>query len=156
IFMLEANPRSSRSVPFLVKSSGVPLVDLGVLGMLGRKKAEVQPEKYDWKKFDNVCVKGVVFPFKKFFEADAVLGPEMKSTGESMGRGQDYAEALLKALVASNYTLPRTGEVFMSLREKDKLELLGLARELRALGYTLSATGGTAQYFNSRGIECEE
>lgn len=156
IYMLEANPRSSRSVPFIVKSTLVPLVDLGVLGILGRSKADVHPEKYNWRNISNVCVKGVVFPFKKFFESDTILGPEMKSTGESMGRGVDYSEALLKALITSQHTLPRSGEVFMSLREKDKSELLPLAVELLRLGYTLSATGGTAQFFNSQNIKCEE
>jgi carbamoyl-phosphate synthase large subunit len=155
IYMLEANPRSSRSVPFLVKSSGVPVVDLGVMGMLGYDKNKVQPEKYKWRKIDNVCVKGVVFPFKKFFESDTILGPEMKSTGESMGRGEDYAEALMKALISSQYTLPQSGEVFMSLREKDKTEMLEVARELIGHGYTLSATGGTAKYLNDNGVNCE-
>lgn len=156
IYMLEANPRSSRSVPFIVKSTGVPLVDLGVLGILGFTKKQVKPEQYDWRKIKNVCVKGVVFPFKKFFEADTILGPEMKSTGESMGRGEDYSEALMKALIASHYTLPKAGEVFLSLREKDKSDMLGLAKELRSFGYTLTATGGTARYFNEHGVECEE
>lgn len=156
IYMLEANPRSSRSVPFIVKSTGVPLVDLGVMGMLGMNREKVRPERYDWTRIRTVCVKGVVFPFKKFFESDTILGPEMKSTGESMGRGEDYSEALLKALVTSHHSLPRSGEVFLSLREKDKGELLDLARELRQMGYTLSATGGTARFLSERGVECEE
>ncbi|MCB0350521.1 MAG: carbamoyl-phosphate synthase large subunit [Bdellovibrionales bacterium] len=156
IYMLEANPRSSRSVPFIVKSSLVPLVDLGVMGILEKSKAEVRPEQYNWRDIQNVCVKGVVFPFKKFFDSDTILGPEMKSTGESMGRGADYSEALLKALITSQHTLPRSGEVFMSLREKDKDDLLPVARELLSLGYTLTATGGTAQYFNQHNVKCEE
>ncbi len=156
IYMLEANPRSSRSVPFLVKSAGIPVVDLGVLGILGFTKSQVKPERYDWRKIKNVCVKGVVFPFKKFFESDTILGPEMKSTGESMGRGEDYSEALMKALIGSHYTLPRSGEVFMSLREKDKTEMLEVAKELLSLGYTLTATGGTARYFNEQNVACEE
>jgi carbamoyl-phosphate synthase large subunit len=156
VYMLEANPRSSRSVPFLVKSSGVPLVDLGVKGILGYTKAQVQPDRYDWRLLDNVCVKGVVFPFKKFFESDTILGPEMKSTGESMGRGSDYAEALMKAMIGSHITLPQKGEVFLSLREKDKAELLPLAKELCELGFTLSATGGTAHFLQQSGLVCEE
>src|SRR5690606_22718839 len=114
-----------------------------------------QPEKYRWRDAPVVSVKGVVFPFKKFFEADSILGPEMKSTGETMGRGSDYAEALLKALMASHLTLPQSGEVFLSLREKDKAELLPMAKELSHMGFTLSATGGTAQFLAENKIECE-
>jgi carbamoyl-phosphate synthase large subunit len=156
IYMLEANPRSSRSVPFLVKATSIPLVDLGVLGQLGKTRKEVNPEKYNWRQTEGVSVKGVVFPFKKFFEADTLLGPEMKSTGESMGRGRDYSEALLKAFVSSHYSMPISGEVFMSLRDKDKTELLPLAQELCDLGYTLSATGGTAQFLKQSGLQCVE
>ncbi len=156
VHMLEANPRSSRSVPFLVKATGIPLVDLGALAILGRSKSQVRPERFQWQNTKQVAVKGVVFPFKKFFEADSILGPEMKSTGETMGRGHDYAEAMLKALVASSLTLPQDGEVFLSLRDKDKEELLPLIRELIAMGYTLSATGGTAQFLRSNSVECVE
>ncbi len=155
IYMLEANPRSSRSVPFIAKAAGVPLVDLGVKAILGLNKTEVRPERFDWRQMEKVCVKGVVFPFKKFAEADSILGPEMKSTGESMGRGEDYAEALEKAFVSSHFILPDSGEVFLSLREKDKEELLPLARELVAMGYSLSATQGTAQLLSSQGLNCE-
>ncbi|USN49060.1 MAG: carbamoyl-phosphate synthase large subunit [Pseudobdellovibrionaceae bacterium] len=146
VYMLEANPRSSRSVPFLVKATGVPLVDLGVKAMLGAPASELALSELDWKALDKVCVKGVVFPFKKFAEADSILGPEMKSTGESMGRGADYSEALLKALFSSRVSLPLSGEVFLSLRDKDKTDLLPVAQELVSMGYTLSATGGTAKF----------
>ena len=156
IYMLEANPRSSRSVPFMIKSTGVPLIELGVRGILGQDQKQVKPERFNWRKMQTVAVKGVVFPFKKFYESDTLLGPEMKSTGESMGRGDDYSEALLKAFISSHHTLPPSGEVFLSLREKDKIELIDLARELVAMGYTLTATGGTAKFFRERGVECEE
>ncbi len=155
IFMLEANPRSSRSVPFIAKATGVPIVDLGVKAMLGITKKELQPEQYRWRNFPGVSVKGVVFPFKKFPDSDSILGPEMKSTGETMGRGKDYPEALLKALVGSDLQLPLSGEVFLSLREKDKPELLPVIQSLRAMGFTLSATLGTAKYLTDLGIECE-
>ena len=155
IFMLEANPRSSRSVPFIAKATGIPLVDLGVRGMLGLKADAVKPGQYDWHRVKQVSVKGVVFPFKKFPDADSILGPEMKSTGETMGRGADYSEALLKAIVACDLQLPMEGEVFLSLREKDKNELLPLVKDLTSLGYTLSGTFGTAQFLKDSGIECE-
>jgi carbamoyl-phosphate synthase large subunit len=99
-------------------------------------------------------VKGVVFPFKKFPEADSILGPEMKSTGESMGRGKDYSEALAKAFLSSNIRLPKTGQVFFSLRDEDKELVLPLARELQRMGYGVSATTGTAHFFNEKGINC--
>lgn len=154
IYMLEANPRSSRSVPFIAKATGVPLVDLGVKGILGMKAKDVQPEKYDWHKIKNVCVKGVVFPFKKFPEADSILGPEMKSTGETMGRGADYAEALLKSIVSCDLNLPLEGDVFLSLRDKDKEELVPSIRQLTEMGFTLSATAGTSQFLKAKGIPC--
>ncbi len=154
VYVLEANPRSSRSVPFIAKATGIPLVDLGIWAMLGRKKAEVKPELYNWQKLDAVSVKGVVFPFKKFPEADTVLGPEMKSTGETMGRGEDYAEALMKALITSQMVFPQSGEVFFSLRDKDKKIMLLLAKKLIDLGYTLSGTRGTSTFFEEQGLSC--
>ncbi len=154
IFMLEANPRSSRSVPFIAKATGIPLVDLGVKGMLGLKAKDVKPDQYDWHDIQGVAVKGVVFPFKKFPDSDSILGPEMKSTGETMGRGRDYPEAMLKAIVSSDLQLPMDGEIFLSLREKDKDELLDLVKELAGLGFTFSATEGTARYLKEHGLEC--
>jgi carbamoyl-phosphate synthase large subunit len=128
----------------------VPLVDLAVKAILNKK-----PEKeYDWKDTKNVSVKGVVFPFNKFKNADSILGPEMKSTGESMGRGSDYSEALLKAFIASHVKLPQSGEVFLSLREKDKELLLPMAKELLGMGYTISATRGTAQFLGDHDLPC--
>ncbi|MBL7686942.1 MAG: carbamoyl-phosphate synthase large subunit [Bdellovibrionaceae bacterium] len=154
VYMLEANPRSSRSVPFVSKATRIPMIDLGVQAVLGRKSIEVQPARYQWDATDDVSVKGVVFPFKKFPESDSILGPEMKSTGESMGRGIDYAEALLKASIASHINIPPTGEVFLSLRDLDKDSLLPLARSLVGMGYRLSATSGTARFLFNEGIDC--
>ncbi len=155
VYMLEANPRSSRSVPFIAKATGIPLVDLGVKGIIGLKRDQVKPEQYDWHKTKKVSVKGVVFPFKKFPDSDSILGPEMKSTGETMGRGDDYPEALLKAVIACDLQLPSEGEIFLSLREKDKNDLLPLIQELEGMGYRLSATQGTAGFLKSQGIDCE-
>jgi carbamoyl-phosphate synthase large subunit len=152
VYMLEANPRSSRSVPFVVKATGIPLIDLGVLAMLGQSNAQVKSERFNWRKTPTVSVKGVVFPFKKFSDSDSILGPEMKSTGESMGRGLDYPEALMKAFVSSHIKLPQSGEVFFSLREKDKKDLLYVAKAFHQMGYRLSATSGTAQYFAAEGL----
>ncbi len=150
IYVLEANPRSSRSVPFVAKATAIPIVDLAVKAMLGNAPDKV----YNWKSAKKVSVKGVVFPFNKFPEADSILGPEMKSTGETMGRGDDYAEALQKAFVASNVRLPMSGEVFLSLRDKDKKPMLKMAKELIQMGYTLSATRGTAQFLGDHDLPC--
>lgn len=154
VYVLEANPRSSRSVPFIAKATGVPLVDLAVKAMAGESLTSSQISQLSWRPEGYVAVKGVVFPFKKFPEADSILGPEMKSTGESMGRGQDYSEALMKAFVSSQFKLPHGGEVFLSLREKDKEPMLPLIRDLQKMGYRISATTGTAQFLNDQGIEC--
>jgi carbamoyl-phosphate synthase large subunit len=136
-----------------VKSTQIPLIDLGVAATLGKTAKEIQPETYQWRKADRVSVKGVVFPFKKFSEADSLLGPEMKSTGESMGSGGDYSEALMKAFLASHIRFPESGEVFFSLRDKDKEAMFDVAKKLVAMGYTLSGTLGTATYFSSKGLE---
>lgn len=157
VYILEANPRSSRSVPFIAKATQIPLIDLGICAMLGKSKAKVQPERYQWRRHTNiVSVKGVVFPFKKFPEADSLLGPEMKSTGESMGRGADYSEALLKACFSSQIKLPKSGEVFLSLRDKDKDRLLPLVNQLLKMGYSFSATHGTADFLKHNGIPVTE
>lgn len=153
VFMLEANPRSSRSVPFIAKATGIPLVDLGVAAALGLSADQAELSKYNWRQTPRVSVKGVVFPFKKFSEADSLLGPEMKSTGESMGRGYDYSDALMKAFLSSSVKLPESGEVFFSLRDKDKAQMLKLAKALLEMGYSISATRGTAEYFANQGIK---
>ena len=154
IYILEANPRSSRSVPFVSKATRIPLVDLGVLAMLGWKMEKVQPHFYDWKAQKGVSVKAVVFPFKKFEDVDSILGPEMKSIGEVMGRGSHYPEAILKALHSAQLSLPDKGEVFLSLRNKDKSDLLPIAKQLKQMGYQLSATRGTADFLKSHDVEC--
>lgn len=154
VYVLEANPRCSRTVPFLAKAAGIPIVDLGVAAIVGKTAKEVQPEKYSYKNIKKVCVKGVVFPFNKFPDSDSILGPEMKSTGESMGRANDYSEALLKAFTSSHHRLSKEGEIFLSLREKDKDTLIDTIKGLYKLGYSFSATQGTAKFLYEQGIDC--
>lgn len=154
IFVLEANPRSSRSVPFLAKATSIPLVDLGIKAQTGQVLSIAEQAQYRWKDLPQICVKGVVFPFKKFAESDSILGPEMKSTGETMGRATTYSEALVKAFVSSNLNLPAKGEVFLSLRDKDKVPMLPLFKNLQKMGYAFTATRGTSEYLNSHGVEC--
>lgn len=155
VYLLEANPRSSRSVPFIAKATSIPLIDLGVQAVLGHKAEDLKLKNLDWKNMSTICVKGVVFPFKKFSESDSILGPEMKSTGESMGRGATYSEALMKAFMAANIKIPTSGEVFLSLRDKDKKQMLPLVLDLVAMGFQLSATSGTADFLNKKGFEVQ-
>lgn len=154
VFVLEANPRSSRSVPFLAKATSIPLIDLGMMAQTGIVLSEVEVQKYRWKDLAQICVKGVVFPFKKFAESDSVLGPEMKSTGETMGRATTYSEALVKAFLSSNLSLPSQGEVFLSLRDKDKSPMLSMFKTLKKMGYQFSGTRGTSEFLNKHGVEC--
>lgn len=154
IFVLEANPRSSRSVPFLAKATQIPLIDLGIKAQMGLELSQQEVQKYNWKSLTKICVKGVVFPFKKFAESDSILGPEMKSTGETMGRGDSYSEALVKAFVSSSLNLPSSGEVFLSLRDKDKNPLLPVLKNLKKMGYQFSATKGTADFLKDNNVEC--
>ncbi len=151
IYVIEANPRSSRTIPFIAKATRIPLIDLGLRAMLD---INVDPKKYNWKDVDKVSVKGVSFPFKKFPNADSILGPEMKSTGESMGRGETYDEALLKAMLSTGIVFPNSGEIFLSLRNKDKENLLTSIKNFSKMGFTFSATGGTADFLNAQGIDC--
>jgi len=155
IYMLEANPRSSRSVPFISKAAGIPLVDLGVQAMMKKSKKDIKELLKSWKNYSFISVKGVVFPFKKIKKTDSILGPEMKSIGEVMGRGEDYPTALTKALISSDFHFPENGEVFLSLRDKDKAPLLSDIQSLVKAGYTLSATQGTAQFIQKHGMKCE-
>lgn len=154
IFVLEANPRSSRSVPFLAKATGIPMIDLGIRAQMQESLSPEETAQYNWKALEKICVKGVVFPFKKFAESDSILGPEMKSTGETMGRADNYSEALVKAFVASSLNLPSQGEVFLSLRDKDKEPMLPLLRNLKKMGFQFSATKGTAEFLNRFDFEC--
>lgn len=151
IFIIEANPRSSRTIPFTAKSNQIPIIDLGVRAMLG---LDVDVSKFKWDSLDKIAVKGVSFPFKKFPNADSILGPEMKSTGESMGRGKTYDEALFKAMISTGISFPKSGEVFLSLKDKDKAKLLGVVQKLKDLDFTFSATGGTADFIKANGIDC--
>lgn len=153
VFIIEANPRASRTIPFISKAQGLPFVDYSVLAMLGENSPK-ELSDFEWFKMDTVCVKGVVFPFKKFPDSDSILGPQMKSTGESMGRGLDYPTALLKAFLGADYEMPQSGHVFLSLRDKDKEDLLPTIKMLTELGFTLSATKGTAAYLSDQGLNC--
>ncbi len=152
IHILEVNPRASRTVPFVSKATGIPLAKIAARVMTGGKlaglgvKEEVVPQYF--------AVKEAVFPFVKFPEADPILGPEMKSTGEVMGTGRTFGEAYAKAQAASGVTLPRKGVCLISVRDRDKTGAVGLARKLLERGFEIVATTGTARALAEAGVAC--
>jgi len=152
IYILEVNPRASRTVPFVSKAIGMPLAKVGARCMAGRTLAdqgltgEIAPRHY--------FVKEAVFPFVKFPGVDTVLGPEMKSTGEVMGVGESFAEAYGKAVEGAGMSLPRPGKAMLSVRDADKPRLVRVARDLIALGFKLYATHGTAAAVQAAGMAC--
>ena len=153
IYVLEVNPRASRTVPYVSKATGRALAKIAARCMVGRTLAEqevsgeVIPAYY--------CVKEAVFPFVKFPGVDPLLGPEMKSTGEVMGVGRTFGEAFAKAQLGAGNPLPRSGQVFMSVRDADKSKAVEIARELQRLGFKLVATKGTATTLRTHGLSCE-
>jgi carbamoyl-phosphate synthase large subunit len=153
IYVLEVNPRASRTVPFVSKATGVPLAKVAARCMVGQSlvqqghTVQVTP--------DFISVKESVFPFAKFQGVDPILGPEMKSTGEVMGIGRSFAEAFAKAMLGSGGKIPQPGTAFLSVREADRAGVVELARQLDARGFNLVATGGTAKVIREGGIVCE-
>src|SRR5450755_4235985 len=152
VYVLEVNPRASRTVPFVSKATGVPIAKIAARVMTGRKLRDLGVLSERVPKYYSV--KEAVFPFIKFPEADPILGPEMKSTGEVMGTGRTFGEAYAKSQTASGVTLPRTGVCLLSVRDRDKSGLVALARRLRGRGFELVATSGTAAALTEAGIEC--
>jgi carbamoyl-phosphate synthase large subunit len=152
IYILEVNPRASRTIPFVSKAIGVPLAKLAARVMAGKNLAELgfTTERIP----DHVAVKESVFPFVRFPGVDTLLGPEMKSTGEVMGIDVSFAAAFAKAELAASTDLPAAGLVFLSVRDEDKPSLEPIARGLASMGFELVATGGTARQINRLGIEC--
>jgi carbamoyl-phosphate synthase large subunit len=152
IHVLEVNPRASRTVPFVSKATGLPLAKIAARVMSGRKLKELGPLEERVPPYYSV--KEAVFPFVKFPEADPILGPEMKSTGEVMGTGRTFGEAYAKAQSASGVTLPVKGVCFISVRDRDKPGAIALARRLAGRGFELIATAGTAQALEGAGVPC--
>ena len=149
VFVLEVNPRASRTVPFVSKAIGKPLAKIAAKVMAGRTIAELGLTEIEPR---HVSVKEVVFPFVKFEGVDTILGPEMRSTGEVMGIDSDFARAFAKSQLAAGMRLPTSGVAFLSVREADKLAIAEIARRLVTLGFTLVATHGTAAYLRSHGL----
>ena len=152
IYVLEVNPRASRTVPFVSKATGLALAKVAARVMTGRKLKQLELTEERVPAYYSV--KEAVFPFTKFPEADPILGPEMKSTGEVMGTGRTFGEAYAKAQAASGVTLPRKGVCFISVRERDKPGAVGLARKLIERGFEVLATEGTARALTEAGVAC--
>ncbi len=155
IYLIEVNPRASRTAPFVSKAVGVPVIKIAVELMLGKKFSELGFTKDFDRDLKIFNVKAPVFPFHKFPNVDPVLGPEMKSTGEVMGRSPIFAIAYQKALEGAGITLPKGGNLFISVRDDDKAEALSMAEQYIQLGFKIFATGGTAKFFKENGVEVE-
>ena len=153
IFVIEVNPRASRTVPFVSKANGIPLAKIASRVMAGEKLSKY---KLKYKTNKRFAVKEAVFPFNKFPDSDLLLGPEMKSTGEVMGFDDDFGIAIAKSQIAASNSLPIKGLAFLSVKDSHKQEVVGLAQRLTKLGFTLSATKGTAKVLEQNGMKCKK
>ena len=158
-YLLEANPRASRTVPFVSKAVSYPLAKLASKVMIGKAVKDLIPAEYlngQLKHIDYTCVKEVVLPWIRFANVDTVLGPEMKSTGEVMGIDKDFGKAFAKAELASGTILPDNGTVFISLGQRDKSKGLEIAKDFIDLGFSVIATKHTAEFFRENGLDVKE
>ena len=153
IYVLEVNPRASRTVPFVSKASNISVAKIATKVMSGLKLKDLNIPN---KKLKTFSVKEAVFPFNKFPEVDTLLGPEMKSTGESMGIDVDFGMAYAKSQISAGNTLPKEGVVFISVNDKDKPLIKNFAKKLFNLGFSIIATGRTADILNQENITCEK
>ncbi|MGH9881849.1 MAG: ATP-grasp domain-containing protein, partial [Pyrinomonadaceae bacterium] len=153
VYVLEVNPRASRTVPFVSKATGVPIASIAALVMAGKPLAEFNlPENLTVNRF---FIKSPVFPFVKFPGVDPILSPEMHSTGEVMGVGETFGEAYGKAMMGAGLTLPRAGTAFMSVNDADKGQAVLIARKLVRLGFNIVATLGTAARLREVGLKVD-
>ena len=151
VYMIEANPRASRTVPFISKATGVPLAKVGTQIMLGKTLKDFGLSGS--KKIDHYAIKASVFPFLKLPGVDSILTPEMKSTGEVMGIDEDFDKACYKALIAAGNNLPTEGGVYVTVNDVDKERILAPVKELKEMGFTIYATKGTSTYLREHGVE---
>jgi len=153
VYVLEANPRASRTVPFVSKATGIPLAKIAAKVMIGKK---IRDLGYSEKPFSHVAVKEVLLPFNKLPGVDTVLGPEMKSTGEVMGIDYDFGRAYYKACISADNTLPLEGNIFISISKEQKDEVIPIAEKLHGMGLRLFGTAGTVEYLNNAGIPAQQ
>jgi carbamoyl-phosphate synthase large subunit len=156
VYVLEVNPRASRTVPFVSKATGIPLARHAALVMVGRTLDQLGQDELSETSPRHFSVKESVFPFNKFPGVDIILGPEMRSTGEVMGIDDSFPMAFAKSQMAANSALPRTGKVFVSVADRDKHDVIPVARCLAEMGYTLISTRGTAATLKAAGIPVDE
>jgi carbamoyl-phosphate synthase large subunit len=152
VYLIEVNPRASRTVPFVAKAIGAPIAKIAARVMAGEKLRDLPPINLD---VDYIAVKEAVFPFARFAGVDPVLSPEMKSTGEVMGIDQDFARAFAKAQLGAGTMLPTSGHLFVSVKDSDKPIILPAVQQAASLGFTICATGGTADYLEAAGLSVE-
>ena len=150
IYILEVNPRASRTVPFVAKATGIPIAKIAARLMVGESLASF---KLKSKTYKHIAVKEAVFPFARFANADIILGPEMKSTGEAMGLDSSFDRAFAKAQLSSGSAIPASGDVFISVKDSDKAAMIPLAETLSELGFTILATSGTAKVLTEAGLD---
>lgn len=150
VYLLEVNPRASRTVPFVAKATGVPIAKIAARVMAGESLASFNLKE---KKLGHTAVKEAVFPFNRFPGVDVILGPEMKSTGEVMGLDRDFGLAFAKSQLGAGVTLPQEGKVFVSVKDEDKSAVIDLAKDLNDLGFEVIGTRGTAKFLNEHGVE---
>jgi carbamoyl-phosphate synthase large subunit len=152
VYLIEVNPRASRTVPFVAKAVGTPIAKLAARVMAGEKLANLPSIN---RPTGHIAVKEAVFPFARFAGVDPVLSPEMKSTGEVMGIDRDFATAFAKSQIGSGVTLPQSGCLFVSVKDGDKPAIVGPVKQLVALGFQVIATGGTADFLEAAGVPLE-
>ena len=152
IFVIEVNPRASRTVPFVSKANGISLAKIASRIMAGEKLSKY---KLKYKTNKRFAVKEAVFPFNKFPDSDVLLGPEMKSTGEVMGFDDDFGMAIAKSQIAASNSLPKSGLAFLSVKNSHKQEIIGVAQRLLKHGFSLSATKGTSEIIRKNGMKCK-
>jgi carbamoyl-phosphate synthase large subunit len=153
LFVLEVNPRASRTIPFVSKATGIPLAKIATKVMVGKTLSDLGVTQETIP--SHVSVKEAVMPFDRFPGVDVLLGPEMKSTGEVMGIDTEFGRAYAKSQLAAGQNLPTDGAVFISIQDPDKKAVLPVARQFKEIGFTILATKGTSSFFNENGIENE-
>jgi carbamoyl-phosphate synthase large subunit len=157
VYVLEVNPRASRTVPFVSKAVGLPLAKIAAKVMVGRTLEDLGVKDFDFQAVKHISVKEAVFPFSKFPRVPVFLGPEMRSTGEVMGISEAFGSAVAKAQMGAGNTLPTGGRVFISVNNSDKNDItLSIVRDYVRLGFSLVATEGTSQFLQSHGIGCDK
>lgn len=153
VYIIEVNPRSSRTVPYISKVTNLPMIEIATKVILGEKLKDLGYGTGLYKKSDYICVKMPVFSFEKIKNADTSLGPEMKSTGEVLGVSKKFENAVLKAFIGSGANVSKTGSILITVRDKDKEEMLPIAKKFKAKGFEIYATCGTSKFLEEHGVE---